>query len=44
VMGGATGWIGQSLVKTLRDQGAEVHIATSRLENRQDVERYVGAL
>jgi D-arabinose 1-dehydrogenase-like Zn-dependent alcohol dehydrogenase len=40
VFGGVTGWIGQTLVKTLQDEGVEVHVAQSRLENRQDVERY----
>jgi dTDP-4-dehydrorhamnose reductase len=38
VFGGEKGWIGQKIVKLLQDQGKEVHVAKSRLENRTDVE------
>lgn len=39
VFGGKTGWIGQKMVELLRDQNHIVHCATSRLENREAIER-----
>jgi dTDP-4-dehydrorhamnose reductase len=37
IWGGKTGWLGGKLVKLLQDQGKTVHIAESRLENRESV-------
>jgi len=34
---GKNGWIGGKLIKLLRDQGKEVVLADSRLENRESV-------
>ncbi len=39
VFGGKTGWIGQKIVKLLKDQGEEVHVSEARLENREQIER-----
>jgi hypothetical protein len=39
VFGGKTGWIGCMVVDLLRGMGREVHVAESRLEAREDVER-----
>jgi 3,5-epimerase/4-reductase len=41
VFGGHSGWVGQKLVALLstHSSGAKVHVAKSRLENRQDIER-----
>jgi len=41
VFGGEKGWIGQMIVALLKEQGKPVHVATSRLENREDVEREI---
>lgn len=41
VFGGEKGWIGQMIVKLLKEQGKEVHVAHSRLENREDVEKEI---
>ena len=37
IWGGKTGWLGGKLIKLLQDQGKTVHIAESRLENRESV-------
>lgn len=37
VFGGKTGWLGGKLVTLLKEQGKAVHIAESRLENRESV-------
>jgi len=37
VFGGKTGWVGQSLVKLLQEQGEKVVAASSRLENRESI-------
>lgn len=37
VFGGKTGWIGQKIVALLIDQGYEVHVAQSRLEDRASI-------
>lgn len=34
---GKTGWLGGKLTTLLRDQGKTVHLADSRLENRESV-------
>jgi dTDP-4-dehydrorhamnose reductase len=44
VFGGANGWSGQQVVKLLRDEGKDVHVAKSRLENRESVEREIDEL
>lgn len=44
VWGGSTGWIGGMIVTLLKEAGKEVHCATSRLENRTDIERYGGGI
>jgi len=44
VFGGATGWIGQMLVKLLKDSGKEVYIGKSRLEDRSGLEREIDEL
>jgi nucleoside-diphosphate-sugar epimerase len=36
---GGRGWIGQQIVKLLQDRGHAVYCATSRLENREAIER-----
>lgn len=41
VFGGKTGWIGQKLVKILQEQNYQVYTATSRLENREELEREI---
>jgi len=41
VFGGEKGWIGQMIVTLLKEQGKSVHVATSRLENREDVEKEI---
>lgn len=41
VYGGKTGWIGQKIVKLLKDQNYQVICANSRLENREDIEREI---
>lgn len=38
VFGGRTGWIGQKIVKILKDLGHEPVCANSRLENRESIE------
>lgn len=38
IFGGKTGWIGQKIVKLLKDQNYDVYLANSRLENRGDLE------
>lgn len=38
VFGGKTGWIGQKMVTLLKERGCEAIAASSRLENRSDVE------
>jgi 3,5-epimerase/4-reductase len=44
VFGGATGWIGQMVVKILKEQGKEVHVANARIEDRaaiiKDIEQF----
>jgi len=39
VFGGANGWIGQQVVELLKQQGKEVHVAKSRLEDRNHIEK-----
>lgn len=39
VFGAKRGWIGQQLVELLQEQGKEVHIAQSRLEDRNHIEQ-----
>lgn len=34
---GKNGWLGGKLTTLLREQGKEVHLADSRLENRESV-------
>lgn len=34
---GKTGWLGGKLIALLREQGKTVHVADSRLENRESV-------
>jgi len=41
VFGGISGWIGQMIVKLLKDAGKEVHVAKSRLEDRNNIEKEV---
>lgn len=41
VFGGRTGWIGQTLVQILKQQGHTVYSADSRLENRQDIAKEI---
>jgi dTDP-4-dehydrorhamnose reductase len=41
VFGGATGWIGQKIIKLLQEQGEKGMCARSRLENRQDIEQEI---
>ncbi|NGX48355.1 MAG: hypothetical protein K1000chlam3_01746 [Chlamydiae bacterium] len=38
VFGGKTGWIGQKIVKLLENQNYQVYRASSRLENREEIE------
>lgn len=38
IFGGKTGWIGKKIVKLLKDQNYEIHLANSRLENKSDLE------
>jgi hypothetical protein len=44
VFGGKTGWIGSEMVRLLRIMGRTVHAAESRLEDRDDMARYVGCI
>jgi dTDP-4-dehydrorhamnose reductase len=44
VFGGKTGWIGQKMVILLRDQGKEVFIAETRLENIEQVAAEIDAI
>lgn len=37
LFGGKTGWLGGKLATLLREQGKTVHLADSRLENRESV-------
>ena len=37
IYGGKTGWLGGKLVELLKQQGKTVHIAETRLENRESV-------
>jgi len=41
VFGGATGWIGQQIVEILKKQGKEVHVAKSRIEDRNHIEKEI---
>lgn len=42
--GGKTGWIGQWLIRLLRERGALVFAANARIENREDVARELDLL
>lgn len=44
VWGGKTGWIGQKVVTLLQEQGYIVHVAESRLENREGIQREMVAV
>jgi len=44
VYGGKTGWIGQWLVRLLKERGSVVFAANARLENREDVARELDLL
>jgi len=39
VFGGKTGWLGQQIVELLKNHGSTVVAATSRLENKESIER-----
>lgn len=41
VFGGKTGWIGKQIVTLLKEGGHTVHCATSRLENRESLEKEI---
>lgn len=44
VYGGKTGWIGQKLVRLLKEQEKTVYIGTARLENREALEREIAEI
>merc|ERR1719498_291736 len=44
VFGGKTGWIGQKMVTLLKERGCEAIAASSRLENRSDVEAEIDSV
>lgn len=39
---GKTGWLGGKLTDLLKEQGKTVHLAESRLEDRESLIRYLG--
>ncbi len=41
VFGGKTGWIGQKIVALLKEQNQTVFVASSRLENRDDLKKEI---
>jgi 3,5-epimerase/4-reductase len=44
VFGGERGWIGQKMVTILKDLGHDVHLPTSRLEDRQAIQQEIEAI
>lgn len=44
VFGGKTGWIGQKIVEMLQEQHHIVHVAESRLENRESIEKEIDSI
>lgn len=44
VFGGKTGWIGQMIVKMLREKGYDVVVADTRLENIEQVAAEIDAV